>query len=118
MQKFATFAVIAIIVLMLGVVPGQASPASREVSAAAQEIAQETIQEISAQSRTYRRPRTQLRVYPRYPRRNFHALYPLPYAIEYPGPFAVRQCVSRLAQERRPSGTVIVPRMRCWWARG
>ena len=114
MQKFATFAVIAIIVLMLGVAPGQASPADREVSAAAQDIGQE----ISAQSRTYRRPRTQLRVYPRYPRRHFHTLYPLPYAIEYPGPFAVRQCVSRLVQEPRPSGTVVVPRMRCWWARG
>ena len=114
MQKIAALAVIAIMVLLLGVAPGQASPAAREVSAATQEATQE----ISAQSRTYRRPRTQLRVYPRYPRRNFHALYPLPYAIEYPGPFAVRQCVSRLVQEPRPSGTVVVPRMRCWWARG
>ena len=112
MQKFAAFAVIAIIVLMPGVAPGQASPADREVTAAADE----TSQDISAQSRTYRRPRTRLRVYPRYPRRHFHALYPLPYEIEYPGPFAVRQCVSRLVQEHRPSGTVIVPRMRCWWA--
>jgi hypothetical protein len=114
MQKFAAFAVIAIIVLMPGVAPGQASSAGREVSP----VAQETSQDISAQSRTYRRPRTQLRVYPRYPRRHFHALYPLPYAIEYPGPYAVRQCVSRLVQEHRPSGTVIVPRMRCWWAPG
>ncbi len=114
MQKIATLAGIAIMVLMLGVAPGQASPADREASAAAEE----TSQDISAQSRTYRRPRTQLRVYPRYPRRNFHTLYPLPYAIDYPGPYAVRQCVSRLVQEHRPSGTVIVPRMRCWWARG
>jgi hypothetical protein len=30
----------------------------------------------------------------------------------------VRQCVSWLATENRPSGTVIVPRMRCWWEHG
>jgi hypothetical protein len=38
--------------------------------------------------------------------------------LGYPGPNAVRQCVSWLATEHRPSGTVVVPRMRCWWARG
>jgi hypothetical protein len=37
---------------------------------------------------------------------------------DYPGPNAVRQCTSWLATEYRPSGTVIVPRMRCWWERG
>jgi len=36
----------------------------------------------------------------------------------YPGPNAVRQCTSWLAQEARPSGTVIVPRMQCWWEPG
>jgi hypothetical protein len=34
------------------------------------------------------------------------------------GPDAVRQCESWLATEYRPSGTVIVPKMRCWWERG
>jgi hypothetical protein len=34
------------------------------------------------------------------------------------GPDAVRQCESWLATENRPSGTVIVPKMRCWWERG
>ena len=111
MQRIATFAVIAVIALMLGVAPGKAASSDREANAAAAEI--------SAQTRTDRvrpRPRTQLRVYPRYPRRNFHTFYPLPYPVEYPGPRAVRQCVSRLVPEYRPSGTVIVPRMRCWWA--
>jgi hypothetical protein len=37
-----------------------------------------------------------------------------PHRVE-PGPNARRQCESWLAQEYRPSGTVIVPRMRCWW---
>jgi hypothetical protein len=109
MQRIATFAVIAVLVLMLEVAPAKAAPSEREANAAATEI--------SAQTRTYRaRPRTQLRVYPRYPRRHFHTFYPVPYPVEYPGPRAVRQCVSRLVPEFRPSGTVIVPRMRCWWA--
>ena len=34
------------------------------------------------------------------------------------GPNAVRQCKFWLAQENRPSGTVIVPREYCWWEPG
>jgi hypothetical protein len=41
-----------------------------------------------------------------------------PLAQSYPGPDAVRQCVAWIAPEYRPSGTVIVPRMHCWWERG
>jgi hypothetical protein len=36
----------------------------------------------------------------------------------YPGPDAVRECTAWLAPEYRPSGTVIVPKMHCWWERG
>jgi hypothetical protein len=43
--------------------------------------------------------------------------YPLPGAA-YPGPGYVRDCVSWLEEDPRPSGTVIVPRMRCAWVRG
>lgn len=32
-----------------------------------------------------------------------------------PGPNARRHCRSWLAKEYRVSGTVIVPRMQCWW---
>lgn len=28
---------------------------------------------------------------------------------------AVRQCRAQLVKEYRPSGTVIVPKMHCWW---
>jgi hypothetical protein len=28
---------------------------------------------------------------------------------------SVRQCRAQLVKEYRPSGTVIVPRMQCWW---
>jgi hypothetical protein len=38
--------------------------------------------------------------------------------LGYPGRNAVRQCVSWLQPEYRPSGTVVTPQMRCWWERG
>ncbi|HWF94350.1 MAG TPA: hypothetical protein VG291_05265 [Xanthobacteraceae bacterium] len=41
-----------------------------------------------------------------------------PLAQSTPGPDAVRQCSFQLAPEYRPSGTVIVPQMHCWWERG
>ncbi len=37
------------------------------------------------------------------------------YTVVEPPPTARRHCRSWLAQEFRPSGTVIVPRMQCWW---
>jgi hypothetical protein len=36
----------------------------------------------------------------------------------HPARKLVRECTSWLEQEARPSGTVIVPRMRCWWRPG
>ncbi len=38
--------------------------------------------------------------------------------LGFPGRSAVRQCSSWLAAEHRPSGAVVTPHMRCWWARG
>jgi len=38
--------------------------------------------------------------------------------LGFPGRNAVRQCVSWLRTEYRPSGTVVTPQMRCWWQRG
>jgi hypothetical protein len=35
-----------------------------------------------------------------------------------PGRLLYRDCKFWLAQEYRPSGTVIVPRQHCWWVRG
>jgi hypothetical protein len=35
-----------------------------------------------------------------------------------PGPNAVRVCDATYVPERRPSGTVIVPHMSCYWRRG
>lgn len=71
----------------------QASKADLQVAGAVQSL------EMSAQSRR-RRPVTRLRVYRDY---------------RYLPPTAVRACDAWYEQEFRPSGTVIVPRMRCRW---
>src|SRR5262249_5307986 len=75
--------------------------------------------EISAPSRSQPpRARTRIRVTPPYPYRTYSTTYPVPHTYEYPGPGHVRECTSWLAAENRPSGAVIVPRMRCWWQPG
>lgn len=53
-----------------------------------------------------------LRVYP-----NYEAV-PEVYPRYNPGPNAVRECNATYVQEFRPSGTVIVPRMHCFWRPG
>jgi hypothetical protein len=35
----------------------------------------------------------------------------------YPSSRQIRRCVDWYAIERRPSGDVLTPHMRCWWAR-
>jgi hypothetical protein len=58
----------------------------------------------------YRRP-PRIRVTPNYQEQGVVPHY-------NPGPNAVRVCNAHYEQEYRPSGTVIVPRMRCYWTRG
>lgn len=67
--------------------------------------------EISAQRRRSERGPTRLRVYPE--RQGFY-----PPHHRYLPPNAVRSCNAWYEQEYRPSGTVIVPRMRCRWVNG
>jgi hypothetical protein len=92
-----------------------ASPGAAETARPAADA--QTATDFSAQSRPAR-ARTRIRVQKYYPYRRSHSLYPLPYDVEYPGPNARRDCSVRYVQEYRPSGTVIVPRMNCWWVRG
>jgi hypothetical protein len=68
--------------------------------------------ELSAQQRV-RRPATRLRVYPYY-QQTPDGVYPR----YFPGRNAVRDCNATYVQEYRPSGTVIVPHMSCYWRRG
>lgn len=58
-----------------------------------------------------RRPQTRLRVTPYYIPDGVYPRY-------NPGPDAVRECNATYVQEFRPSGTVIVPHMSCYWRRG
>src|ERR1700692_1899981 len=64
--------------------------------------------------RGIRRPTTRLRVYPQYQ----YEWVPDVYPRYNPGPNAVRDCNATYVQEFRPSGTVIVPRMSCFWRPG
>ena len=43
---------------------------------------------------------------------------PYVYPRYNPGPNAVRDCTAHYVQEYRPSGTVITPRMNCYWRPG
>jgi hypothetical protein len=59
------------------------------------------------------RPTRRVPVYPRY-RAEPDGVYP-----RYnPGPNAVRDCTATYVEEHRPSGTVITPRMNCFWRPG
>jgi|SRR5258707_1360338 len=86
----------------------QAAPAEMRTAEPSRPVATD----VSAQRRI-RRPVTRLRVYPQY-----EWWIPDVYPRYNPGPNAVRECNATYVQEFRPSGTVIVPRMSCFWRPG
>ncbi len=92
---------------LLPVATARAQAAPRVQAAPAQSAGAD----ISAQSRRYRRPPTRIRVYPRYDPDDVYPRY-------FPGRNAVRDCTASYVQEFRPSGTVITPRMNCFWRPG
>ena len=60
------------------------------------------------------RPTRRVPIYPRYRLEPDDGVYP-----RYnPGPNAVRDCTATYVEEHRPSGTVITPRMNCFWRPG
>jgi hypothetical protein len=60
------------------------------------------------------RPTRRVPIYPRYRVEPDDGVYP-----RYnPGPNAVRDCTATYVEEHRPSGTVITPRMSCFWRPG
>ena len=103
----------AIWVVLAGVVslPASAQDALPQGSRTAP-AAQPAATDISAQQRVRRLP-TRLHVQPYYDS-NPDDVYPR----YYPGRNAVRDCNATYVQEYRPSGTVIVPRMNCFWRPG
>jgi hypothetical protein len=94
--------------LLLPMAGAQAQTARSGAQAAQPQL---SATEFSAQSRRTRRPPTRLRVYPRYDPDDVYPRY-------YPGRNAVRDCTATYVQEFRPSGTVITPRMNCFWRPG
>ena len=86
----------------------RSAPASAP-SIADPSITNPSITDVSAQSRRplrrvpiYRQDHWEPDIIPRY----------------NPGPNAVRDCTATYVQEYRPSGTVITPRMNCYWRPG
>jgi hypothetical protein len=82
--------------MVFAVLIGAGALTAGEAAAASAKTARDSAAEISAQAR---RTVPRLRVYPG-------------------GRLLYRDCTFRLAQQWRPSGTVIVPVQRCWWVRG
>jgi hypothetical protein len=114
-RKMMRIKTAAISVAFVGVLALSASGAGAQTAAVGMRTAQASqpaTTESSAQRRV-RRPPTRLRVYPNY-QPGPDGVYP-----RYnPGPNAVRECNATYVQEYRPSGTVIVQRMSCYWRRG
>jgi hypothetical protein len=99
--------------IFFGMILGTAASAQAQTATSVVRTAhasQPIATEMSAQRR---RALRRLPIYPRY-QADPDGVYP-----RYnPGPNAVRDCTATYVQEYRPSGTVIVPRMNCFWRRG
>jgi hypothetical protein len=104
-SAFLSLAFAATLLLPVAAAQAQTAPRAQTARASLPDT------EFSAQSRKYRRPPTRIRVYPRY---NPDDVYPR----YFPGRNAVRDCTATLVEEYRPSGTVITPRMNCFWRPG
>lgn len=105
---------------MILILCGLASPPMARAQSGGADAGAKNLPDFSARAQAVRksartRSPTRILVTPRYPYRLVSTPYPVPYDIEYPGPNAVRQCTGWLALEHRASGTVLVPRERCWW---
>jgi hypothetical protein len=112
MKWIRTVAILAAFAVVLSLSAGEVSAQTAALGMRTTHASQPVSTETSAQRRL-RRPPTRLRVYPNYDP-GAEGVYP-----RYnPGPNAVRECNATYVQEYRPSGTVIVPRMSCYWRRG
>jgi len=103
----------AILVVCAGSLSLPAGGAGAQTAPAGARTAQATPPATTDVPAPVRRPPPRLRVYPRF--------QPEPgdvYPRYDPGPNAVRECSATYVQEYRPSGTVIVPRMHCFWRQG
>lgn len=98
----------ALLVAFVSAVPLSICGAQAQTASSETRVAQAAPKDVVTPRR---RPTTRLRVYPNYQPDGVYPRY-------NPGPDAVRECNATYVQEYRPSGTVIVPRMSCYWRRG
>jgi len=105
MVKIALSAALAGVLLPAAAAEAQTAPAGVRTAQASTAV----VTDASSQRRRplrrvpiYRSNQWEPDVYPRY----------------NPGPNAVRDCTATYVQEYRPSGTVITPRMNCYWRPG
>jgi hypothetical protein len=117
MTRMMTAAVAAafagLFLLQVSAAPAQTVPSGMRTAQTSQpnDKANGKATEMSSQRR-FRRPVTRLRVFP-----NDQEPYDV-YPRYFPGRNAVRDCNATYVQEYRPSGTVIVPHVNCYWRRG
>ena len=112
MMRIGTTAILVALAGLLSLLAAGASAQDAQPKGLRTAQAQPASTEVSAQQRVLRPP-TRLRVQPYY-EPNAEGVYPR----YYPGRNAVRECNATYVQEYRPSGTVIVPRMSCFWRPG
>lgn len=93
---------LAVATAMMTMVPGAQAQSAREPAI-------QLAQNFQDAPPSRRRPR--VRIYRRGDERGVYPSY-------NPGPNAVRDCSATYVQEFRPSGTVITPRLNCFWRRG
>jgi hypothetical protein len=103
----------AIWLAFIGVVSLPAAGAAAQTAPSGVRMAQASPPEADGQVRVRRSPR-RVPIYPRNNQPEPDGVYPR----YFPGRNAVRECTATYVQEYRPSGTVIVPRMSCYWRRG
>jgi hypothetical protein len=99
-------------VILAGVLVLPAKPGRTQSAPTGVQLAQAGSPDDIAPPIRTRRPTARLRIYPNY--EGVPEIYPR----YYPGPNAVRVCNTNYVQEYRPSGTVIVPRISCFWQPG
>jgi hypothetical protein len=100
---------VAIAAVLAGVLLPAAGAQAASAGTRSSEASTPAATDISAQRR---RPVRRVPIYPR------DQWEPDVYPRYDPGPNAVRACDATYVQEYRPSGTVITPRMNCYWRRG
>jgi hypothetical protein len=98
---------------LIGFVAGSVLPAAAEAAPAGREVAKSAAAATTDISAQRRRPLRRVPIYP--PRDEWQ---PDVYPRYNPGPNAVRDCTATYVQEYRPSGTVITPRLNCYWRPG